>query len=284
MKKNIVLFILSLCIIFLPELSLAKISIKKEILPEIEAQAEAILATQNQTILNSKPFYTIKLAYPQIIGTNDKKARQFNAAVKNVVEDIKKNFIANIISLSENDTKNPATSSKDNKLNITFVVTNKTANFISVRFDYESYFHGTPHPNQNFSTINYDLKQNRALTLNDLFKGETDFLQIISTYCKEELLKQQKMSSTDWLAFNIKDGTKAELLNYQHWNITKKGILIDFETYQVGPYVEGPQYVLVPYSLIKNMIDKNSVINRLLQQKDTPLADESQLKTYWDKL
>jgi hypothetical protein len=271
MKKNILFFILAFCVIFLPALGLAKKSPKTENSAEMATQTEVKLEVKNETISNSKQFYTIKLAYP-LIDDESRNATQFNKTVKNAIEDIKKHFIANVISLTETDTQKPPSSSKDNRLNLTFFVTENTANIISVRFDYETYFHGTPHPNQYFSTINYDLKQNRLISLNDLFKMETDFLQIIAMYCKDDLLRQQKMSSTDWLAFNIKDGTKPELLNYQHWNITKNGILIDFETYQVGPYVEGPQYVLVPFHVFKNLIDKNSIIGRVWHQNADGLS------------
>jgi hypothetical protein len=42
--------------------------------------------------------------------------------------------------------------------------------------------------------------------------------------------------------------------NYRAWSITKKGLWITFDPYVVAAYAAGPQYVLVPYSALKDII------------------------------
>jgi hypothetical protein len=44
-------------------------------------------------------------------------------------------------------------------------------------------------------------------------------------------------------------------MNYQSWSITRRGLGINFDSYQVGPYAAGPQFVLVPYSTLKDLIN-----------------------------
>ncbi|MGB7924961.1 MAG: RsiV family protein, partial [Pyrinomonadaceae bacterium] len=52
----------------------------------------------------------------------------------------------------------------------------------------------------------------------------------------------------------IEEGAAAKEDNYGSWNITRKGLLITFDAYQVGPYAAGPQWVVVPYSALKEII------------------------------
>ena len=52
----------------------------------------------------------------------------------------------------------------------------------------------------------------------------------------------------------IKKGAAPELTNYDNWSLRKNGLGITFDSYQVGPYAAGPQSVLVPYSVLKDMI------------------------------
>jgi hypothetical protein len=48
--------------------------------------------------------------------------------------------------------------------------------------------------------------------------------------------------------------------NYRAWNITKKGLWITFDPYQVAAYAAGPQYILVPYSVLKDLIKPDGPI------------------------
>ena len=51
----------------------------------------------------------------------------------------------------------------------------------------------------------------------------------------------------------FEDGAKPTADNYKNWNVTKKGLLITFPPYQVAAYAYGPQTVIVPYSLLKDI-------------------------------
>ncbi len=63
------------------------------------------------------------------------------------------------------------------------------------------------------------------------------------------------MSDDEWIATGA--GPKAE--NFDSWNITKTGILINFDPYQVAAYAAGPQDVLIPYEEIKSILKQNWV-------------------------
>jgi hypothetical protein len=129
---------------------------------------------------------------------------------------------------------------------------------VSIKFDVGSYYQGAAHPNSYSDVINYDLKNGKQLKLGDLFKPGAKFLQTIATYCMGDLKKQAKEKglSDD----QIEDGAKPSAENYQSWTITRKGLGITFDAYQVGSYAAGPQFVIVPYTSLKDFINPDGPI------------------------
>ena len=65
----------------------------------------------------------------------------------------------------------------------------------------------------------------------------------------------------DW----IKRGAGAELTNYDNWTITKKGLGITFDPYQVAAYAAGPQNVVVPYSALKEIIKPDGAVGQFVK-------------------
>jgi hypothetical protein len=126
---------------------------------------------------------------------------------------------------------------------------------ISLTFSVSSYYQGAAHPNSYSETINYDLKNGKVLKLADLFKPGAKYLQAISAYCIDDLKKQSKDKDGMLDDESIKSGASPTPKNYEGWTINKKGLGIDFDPYQVGPYAAGPQYVTVPYSALKDLIN-----------------------------
>ena len=59
------------------------------------------------------------------------------------------------------------------------------------------------------------------------------------------------------------NGTANKLIAKQSApTITRKGIGINFDAYQVGPYAAGPQFVLVPYSTLKDVINPEGPVGQ----------------------
>ena len=134
---------------------------------------------------------------------------------------------------------------------------------VSVRFDVGSYYQGAAHPNSYTQVVNYDLKNGKPIKLADLFQPGAKYLQAISAFCIAELKKQS--GEKGLLEDQIKEGAAPTAKNYQSWTISKKGLGINFDAYQVGPYAAGPQFVLVPYSAIKDLIKPDGPIGQFAQ-------------------
>jgi hypothetical protein len=129
-----------------------------------------------------------------------------------------------------------------------------------VQFDVGSYYQGAAHPNSNTEVLNYDLKNGKQLKLADLFKPGAKYLQTLSTYCIADLKKQSKDKGTELFEDQIKEGAGPTAKNYESWTITRRGLGINFDSYQVGPYAAGPQFVMVPYSALKEIIKPDGPI------------------------
>jgi len=103
--------------------------------------------------------------------------------------------------------------------------------------------------------------------LSDVFKPGAKYLQALSTYCVADLKKQSKAKGADGTLddTSINTGAAPTASNYHSWSITKQGLGINFDSYQVGPYAAGPQFVRVPYSAIKDLINPDSPLGQFVK-------------------
>lgn len=127
---------------------------------------------------------------------------------------------------------------------------------LSVVFFVSQYLGGA-HPGDHHDVINYDLSEAKVLSLGDLFKPESDYLEAIADYSIRELKKNREV-----LFPNFEEGASPKEENYGAWSITPKGLLVIFEEYQVAPYAAGPQYVLVPYSALADILDPGGPLGK----------------------
>jgi hypothetical protein len=152
-------------------------------------------------------------------------------------------------------------------LNIGYTVVLAQDDLISTKIDTGSYYRGAAHPNSYSEVLNYDLKNGQALKLSDLFKPGAKYLQAISSYSIKDLKRQSKAKGADGMLDDslIEGGAAPAAKNFHSWTITKKGLGINFDSYQVGPYAAGPQYVLVPYATIKDLINVDGPIGQFVK-------------------
>jgi hypothetical protein len=207
---------------------------------------------------NKKLNYEIDARYPQLTGGSNPNFEKFNqvmrASVTKRVAGFKKDMAP------EEGEEPPPEGSMGSDLNVGYDVGLAQDDLISVQFSVGSYYQGAAHPNTFTEVVNYDLKNGKQLKLADLFKPGAKYLQAIANYCIADLKKQAKDKGlTDE---EIQNGAAANAKNYQSWTITRKGLGINFDAYQVGPYAAGPQYVLVPYSSLKDVINPEGPVGQ----------------------
>ncbi len=202
---------------------------------------------------NKEKHYTVDAEYPQIEG--DARFDKFNREARSLLsKDVAAFKTAETASETDPGTETPA-ETLNSSLNVGYEIRCATDDLISVAFTESDYERGAAHPNSSTTVLNYDVKNGKKLALADLFNSRTSYLNAISTYCIKELKDRSKKDKDSMLDDEMmKSGASARADNYKAWAITKKGLWITFDPYQVAAYAAGPQYVLVPYSALKDLI------------------------------
>jgi len=207
---------------------------------------------------NKKLMYEIDARYPQLTGGSNPNFEKFNSVVRAPVLKEVAGF-KKAMAPEEGEEPRPE-GSMGSDLNVSYDVALAQDDLISVGYSIGSYYQGAAHPNTVSDAVNYDLKNGKPLKLADLFKPGAKYLQVIADYCIADLKKQGKEKGL--LDEEIQNGAAPNAKNYRSWTITKKGLGISFDAYQVGPYAAGPQYVLVPYSALKDVINPDGPVGQ----------------------
>jgi hypothetical protein len=213
---------------------------------------------------NKQLKYEIAAEYPQLTGSANPNSAKFNEAVRSLVTKKVSEFKKEMATPEQQEM---SSESMGSDLNIGYTVVLAQDDLISTKIDTGSYYRGAAHPNSYSEVLNYDLKNGQALKLNDLFKPGAKYLQAISSYSIRDLKRQSKAKGADGMLDDslIEGGAAPAAKNFHSWTITKKGLGINFDSYQVGPYAAGPQYVLVPYATIKDLINVDGPIGQFVK-------------------
>jgi Protein of unknown function (DUF3298)/Deacetylase PdaC len=211
---------------------------------------------------NKEKHYTIAAEYPQIDG--DARFENFNREAKSLVaKDVAAFKTAETPEATDSGSETPA-EGLDSTLDIGYEIRYATDDLISVEFSEGTYSRGAAHPSSATTVLNYDVKSGRKLALADLFNPKSNYLNVISTYSIKNLKEQAKVDKEAMLTDDmIKSGASPRADNYRAWAISKKGLWITFDPYQVAPYAAGPQYVLVPYSALKDIVKPDGAVAAL---------------------
>jgi len=223
---------------------------------------------------NKKLKYEIDAEFPQLTGSVDPNYEKFNQTVRSLitrkVAEFKKEMAPPSPSESE-ATPEAANGAADESLGsditIGYTVALAKDDLISIEFTISSYSAGAAHPNSYTDVMNFDLKNGKQLKLADLFLPGSKYLQTIATYSIEALKKQSKEQG-DYSAMDddwIKKGAGTDPANYRGWTITKRGLGITFDPYQVAAYAAGPQHVSVPYPTLKDVIKPDGPVGQFVK-------------------
>ena len=213
---------------------------------------------------NKQSRYRIDVVYPQIEG--DARFDKFNKEARAMVT---KNVAAFKTSETSNETdagsEIPA-ETQTSTLDSDYQIRLAADDLISIEFTESAYSRGAAHPNSYTTVLNYDVRNGKKLALADLFNAKSNYVKVISDYCIKDLKQQAKKEKDSMLTDDmIQSGASARAENFNAWTITKQGLWITFDPYQVAAYAAGPQQVLVPYSALKDLIKADGPISPFAQ-------------------
>ena len=139
---------------------------------------------------------------------------------------------------------------------MTHTVNYATDDLVSVLFYVDGYVMGAAHPFHYSHSLNYELGETRMLELADLFRPGSNYLEVMSRYCLDDL---QRQGVLEW-----EEGALPQAENFQRWNIMPEGLLISFDEYTVAPYAAGPHEVLIPYTVLEPVTAPEGPLARFL--------------------
>ena len=220
---------------------------------------------------NKKLNYEIDVEYPQLTGSVDPNFAKFNQTVRSLISkkvaDFKKEMTPSADEPAPDAADETPVESLGSDISTGYTVALAKDDLISIEFTVSSYSAGAAHPNSYTEVVNFDLKNGKLLKLADLFLPGSKYLQTLAMYCIQALKKQAKAEGADAMLDDewIQKGAGPELTNYDNWTISKKGLGITFDPYQVGPYAAGPQHVLGLYPALKEIIKPDGPVGQFVR-------------------
>ena len=208
---------------------------------------------------NKEGKYTVNVEYPQIEG--DSRFDAFNQQARSMINKDIAAFKSAEGNPGEEETV-LADEAQTSTLDVGYNVRLATDDLISVEFSENQYSRGAAHGSNFTVALNYDVKNKKKLALADLFQPKSNSLSVISAYCIKDLQDQSKKNDM-LMEDQIKEGAAPRADNYAAWTITRKGLWITFDPYQVAAYAAGPQHVLVLYSALKSIIKPDGPVGKL---------------------
>lgn len=210
---------------------------------------------------NKPKRFDVSVEYPELVGVAN--AAGFNALAQKRANEPVAGFKKDMLAQKAEDLKY-LPEGMNNYLETNYAVEYADEDLISINF-INSFFTGGAHPNHYYSTLTYDLKNGKEIKLAELFKPGAKYLDKIAEFSLADLRSRTDESgeslglATDMWA----EGAAPTAENYDSWNLTKKGLLITFDPYQVGPYAAGPQTVIVPFAKLKDLARAEGALARM---------------------
>ncbi|MBP6911987.1 MAG: DUF3298 domain-containing protein [Candidatus Pacebacteria bacterium] len=212
------------------------------------------------TIDTTEHYASFDIHYPQFTKTNI----AFNKEIASIVENARSSFSRDAednwkayreINFESGD---PGQYPSDPyRLSITWDKTTIDARYISFIMRISGY-NGGAHGFENIVSFNYDIVQQKEITLADLFPNDPDYLKTISEYSRASLKTQliengSSMNTGENVGNDFEGstdpmllaGTEPTLENFSVFTFTPSEITFYFTQYQVAPYVAGEQQVVM---------------------------------------
>ncbi len=241
------------------ETSLSLISEKKSTKP-IGLPGKLPFSLQMQTVKQEwrSPSTTVtreipKLVYPR----KPAKALAFNDLINQKTDQITGDFLQQVADWESdnNNTKLPV-AERVNFIAVSVVARTVNAKVLSLVIDINTYYAGSPHPNHNTQSFNYDLEKDQELKLADLFVGGKAFITKLSTEAVA-IIKTTPNEKGDLVEYDktwLEAGAGPKESNYHTVTLAPTGFYIEFDPYDIDSYAAGPVEIFIPYAQLEGYV------------------------------
>lgn len=247
---NLILFVVILLAI-LAVLGYWRVQRDAAVLPVSNLETEDLVlgnSYETKAISESTDYVTVNVKYPYFPQASKEFNDQVETVLKKAIEEQKQssedNWKARYDTRAPGDDikAKPETDEDKWPFMADFTVAQSNANYISFVEEYSG-FSGGAHGYANKVSFAYDVKNNKIMTLKDLFPNDPNYLKTVSDASRADLKKQYVVMNdgedTSSLVSMIEDGTEPKEENFSVFTFTPTTITLYFGQYQVGPYVLG---------------------------------------------
>lgn len=204
---------------------------------------------------------TIEMTYPTVtIMKHGDIEMGVNTAIKKFTDDIVEGFKQEEIATDMDGVQE----SFESSLTMNWDPMLVSPEIISIRFNYSAYSAGAAHPNNMSRVLNYDLEQGKILQTEELFRSPSEALPFLSAFSRDALRKTMKDLSREEFSAQALPGTEPTVENFKEVALTKEGLIVIFNPYQVASYARGTQDILV---------GKNELTSKLTNTVQNALRD-----------
>jgi len=190
-------------------------------------------------------------SYPQLTATATTPGMAgFNQLMESLVQAAMKEFQPDTISNASFDTN--------------YAVLFADENIISVEMTEYSYMGGA-HPNSRFWTVNYNLKTDKQLTLDDVFKKDIDYKTAIAEFVVKDINKRFEEIELEEAKLTKRQPEKREgpfmttdgLPEMDTWGLSAKGFVVYFDFAHVMAVFDK---TVVPYAVLASYVRSDGVV------------------------
>lgn len=211
--------------------------------------------------------YSINIAYPKVDFGPDALmgVRGIADDINNCVDTLWANLKSDFMNEVKNTPKDAPCPNNTSGLNTTFKTIYNNSNLFSFSFETSSSPACANHPYNFISALNYSTTSVGAFIFDDMFKKNSDHLNIISTYCITELKKKAAEDKLENNDAQINEGAAPKSDNFRVFIFNQDELIIKFNPYKVGPWIWGIQSVAIPWSELKNVVDPKGPVGSLIK-------------------
>lgn len=192
--------------------------------------------------------YDVDVSYPQIIGSDDLHIRRLNQRIRDLATDAYQWTLTP--SLTDLRYYRRQWPEAFNAVHLDYEVLSATDRFLSIYFDVSSYGIGAGTGVQYSFALNYDFTLRKELTLSDIFRRRSNYLEYISRYSLNEFSRKSE--------FLFKEALTPRARNFKSWNVTRDGIRFNFDECAVFACAEGAQTVVIPFADLQPLLNRNA--------------------------
>ena len=211
---------------------------------------------------SSNPKYDFSAIYPELNGMKDIKIQEnINARIYSFIKNDIDTFIKDVAEHEKEFKSEDMGSGLEYSDSVLFI----NENIFSIILQNFSFYAGAAHPNTNYYSMTFDLNTGNLVPFDNLFIKKSNYLKKISSICIKDLKKQAKNFGAEFDEEMLNNGAGPKSENFSNYNITKKGLLITFNRYQVAAYVFGELEVFIPYNKIKDYINPEGILGGFIK-------------------